>query len=156
MQLSQSIRLKQKQSMVMTPRLQQAIRMLQMNNLDLASYLEDQALENPFLEVAANSAEGEETGGNDAFDAAAPDTAQAAAAGTIDTDMKAGASPQDDPAGQQPARRGRESGPEVQGGLRPQGAAPGDSEPDLRAARRGEKPAVHAGRAQHVPLAARA
>ena len=57
MQLSQSIRLKQKQSMVMTPRLQQAIRMLQMNNLDLASYLEDQALENPFLEVAANSAE---------------------------------------------------------------------------------------------------
>ena len=59
MQLSQSIRLKQKQSMVMTPRLQQAIRMLQMNNLDLASYLEDQALENPFLEVAANSAEAE-------------------------------------------------------------------------------------------------
>ena len=92
MQLSQSIRLKQKQSMVMTPRLQQAIRMLQMNNLDLASYLEDQALENPFLEVAANSAEGEETGGNDAFDAAAPDTAQAEAAGTIDADMKAGAS----------------------------------------------------------------
>ena len=101
MQLSQSIRLKQKQSMVMTPRLQQAIRMLQMNNLDLTSYLEDQALENPFLEVAANSAEGEETGGNEAFDAAAPDTVGAEAAGTIDTDMKAGASPQDDPAGQQ-------------------------------------------------------
>ena len=55
MQLSQSIRLKQKQSMVMTPRLQQAIRMLQMNNLDLASYLEDQALENPFLEVLQSS-----------------------------------------------------------------------------------------------------
>ena len=55
MQLSQSICLKQKQSMVMTPRLQQAIRMLQMNNLDLASYLEDQALENPFLEVGADS-----------------------------------------------------------------------------------------------------
>ena len=58
MQLSQSIRLKQKQSMVMTPRLQQAIKMLQMSNLDLASYLEDQALENPFLEVAASSGEG--------------------------------------------------------------------------------------------------
>ena len=68
MQLSQSIRLKQKQSMVMTPRLQQAIRMLQMNNLDLASYLEDQALENPFLEVAANSAEAEDAGGNGDFD----------------------------------------------------------------------------------------
>ncbi|NBR79297.1 MAG: RNA polymerase sigma-54 factor, partial [Alphaproteobacteria bacterium] len=47
----QSLQLKQKQSMVMTPRLQQAIRMLQMTNLDLNSYLEDQALENPFLEV---------------------------------------------------------------------------------------------------------
>ena len=104
MQLSQSIRLKQKQSMVMTPRLQQAIRMLQMNNLDLASYLEDQALENPFLEVAANSAEAEDAGGNGDFDTIAPDTAQTEAAGTvdaIDTDMKAGASPQDDPAGQQ-------------------------------------------------------
>ena len=77
MQLSQSIRLKQKQSMVMTPRLQQAIRMLQMNNLDLTSYLEDQALENPFLEVVANSAEGEETGGNQTFDAAVPDTVRA-------------------------------------------------------------------------------
>ena len=83
MQLSQSIRLKQKQSMVMTPRLQQAIRMLQMNNLDLANYLEDQALENPFLEVAANSAEGDETGGKDAFDAAALDTAQAEAAAPL-------------------------------------------------------------------------
>lgn len=53
MQLSQSVRLKQKQSMVMTPRLQQAIRMLQMNNLDLTTYLETQALENPFMEVGA-------------------------------------------------------------------------------------------------------
>lgn len=51
MQLNQSVRLKQKQSMVMTPRLQQAIRMLQMSNLDLAQYLEEQALENPFLEL---------------------------------------------------------------------------------------------------------
>jgi RNA polymerase sigma-54 factor len=51
MQLSQSLRLKQKQSMVMTPRLQQAIRMLQMNNLDLQTYLETEALENPFMEV---------------------------------------------------------------------------------------------------------
>ena len=51
MQLSQSLRLKQKQSMVMTPRLQQSIRMLQMNNLDLQTYLETEALENPFMEV---------------------------------------------------------------------------------------------------------
>jgi len=67
MQLSQSIRLKQKQSMVMTPRLQQAIKMLQMSNLDLASYLEDQALENPFLEVTASSGEGSENSGDTEF-----------------------------------------------------------------------------------------
>ncbi len=100
MQLSQSIRLKQKQSMVMTPRLQQAIRMLQMNNLDLASYLEDQALENPFLEVSANAGEAPGTAADP--DAAADATPNdAAPAEAIDTDMKAGASPQDDPGAQQ-------------------------------------------------------
>ena len=108
MQLSQSIRLKQKQSMVMTPRLQQAIKMLQMSNLDLASYLEDQALENPFLEVAASSGEGSEGSEGSEFNAAALEPAQAEASepattdtATIDTDMKAGASPQDDPSGHQ-------------------------------------------------------
>lgn len=100
MQLSQSIRLKQKQSMVMTPRLQQAIRMLQMNNLDLASYLEDQALENPFLEVSTNAGEASGTAADP--DAAADATPNdAAPAEAIDTDMKAGASPQDDPGAQQ-------------------------------------------------------
>ena len=105
MQLSQSIRLKQKQSMVMTPRLQQAIKMLQMSNLDLASYLEDQALENPFLEVAASSGESNESS---EFKSTASEPEQAEASepattdtATIDTDMKAGASPQDDPSGHQ-------------------------------------------------------
>ena len=41
MQLSQSVRLKQKQSLVMTPQLQQAIRLLQMTNVELTDYLED-------------------------------------------------------------------------------------------------------------------
>lgn len=100
MQLSQSIRLKQKQSMVMTPRLQQAIRMLQMNNLDLASYLEDQALENPFLEVFANAGEAPGTAA-DPYAAADATPNDAAPAEAIDTDMKAGASPQDDPGAQQ-------------------------------------------------------
>ena len=35
----------------MTPQLQQAIKLLQMTNLDIQSFLEEQALENPFLEV---------------------------------------------------------------------------------------------------------
>ena len=51
MQLSTSVNLKQKQSLVMTPQLQQAIKLLQMTNLDLAQYLSDQSFENPFIEV---------------------------------------------------------------------------------------------------------
>ena len=58
MQLSASLNLKQKQSLVMTPQLQQAIRLLQMTNIDLRQYLESECSENPFLEV--------ETDGNDA------------------------------------------------------------------------------------------
>ncbi len=54
MQLSASLNLRQKQSLVMTPQLQQAIRLLQMTNLDLRQYLETECSENPFLEVDAN------------------------------------------------------------------------------------------------------
>ena len=35
----------------MTPQLQQAIKLLQMTNLDLTQYLEEQTFENPFLET---------------------------------------------------------------------------------------------------------
>lgn len=54
MQLSASLNLRQKQSLVMTPQLQQAIRLLQMTNLDLRQYLETECSENPFLEVDAD------------------------------------------------------------------------------------------------------
>jgi RNA polymerase sigma-54 factor len=53
MQLTASLNLKQKQSLVMTPQLQQAIRLLQMTNLDLRQYLETECFENPFLEVGS-------------------------------------------------------------------------------------------------------
>ena len=51
MQLSPSLNIKQRQSLVMTPQLQQAIKLLQMTNLDLTQYLEEQTFENPFLET---------------------------------------------------------------------------------------------------------
>ena len=54
MQLSASLNLRQKQSLVMTPQLQQAIRLLQMTNLDLRQYLETECSENPFLEVESD------------------------------------------------------------------------------------------------------
>lgn len=51
MQLSQSLNLKQRQSLVMTPQLQQAIKLLQLTNVELQQYLEEQTAENPFLDV---------------------------------------------------------------------------------------------------------
>lgn len=57
MQLMPSIKAKQKQSLIITPQLQQAIKLLQMTNVEIRQFLEDQALENPFLEVESKEAE---------------------------------------------------------------------------------------------------
>lgn len=50
MSISQKLDLKQSQQLVMTPQLQQAIKLLQLTNLELQEYVEAQLLENPFLE----------------------------------------------------------------------------------------------------------
>jgi len=47
---SQKLNLLQGQTMVMTPQLQQAIKLLQLNNLELGEFVEQQLEENPFLE----------------------------------------------------------------------------------------------------------
>jgi hypothetical protein len=57
MQLMPSIKAKQKQSLIITPQLQQAIKLLQMTNLEIKQFLDDQALENPFLDVDYSDAE---------------------------------------------------------------------------------------------------
>ena len=51
MQLSTSQILSQRQSLVVTAQLQQAIQLLQMGNHDLLSFIEEQAEQNPFVEV---------------------------------------------------------------------------------------------------------
>ena len=51
MQLSQSLNIKQKQSLVMTPQLQQAIKLLQLTNLELKQFLEEQTFDNQFINV---------------------------------------------------------------------------------------------------------
>ncbi|MDA0308788.1 MAG: RNA polymerase factor sigma-54 [Proteobacteria bacterium] len=56
-----SIRAKQKQSLIITPQLQQAIKLLQMTNLEIQAFLEEQALENPFLEMLGDSASSPDT-----------------------------------------------------------------------------------------------
>ncbi|MEE9273370.1 MAG: RNA polymerase factor sigma-54 [Robiginitomaculum sp.] len=50
MALSPQIKLKQGQRLAMTPQLQQAIKMLQLNNIELAAYVEEQLEKNPLLE----------------------------------------------------------------------------------------------------------
>ncbi len=52
MSLSLRLDLRQSQSLVMTPQLQQAIKLLQLPNLELAAYVAQELEENPFLEPA--------------------------------------------------------------------------------------------------------
>ena len=47
MALSTKLELKQGQQLVMTPQLQQAIRLLQLSNMDLAQYVESGLARNP-------------------------------------------------------------------------------------------------------------
>src|SRR5437588_85447 len=50
MALTQKLELRQSQSLVMTPQLMQAIKLLQLSNLDLAAYVEGELERNPLLE----------------------------------------------------------------------------------------------------------
>src|ERR1700761_4485760 len=50
MALSQRLDLRQSQSLVMTPQLQQAIKLLQLSNLELSDYVEQELEQNPLLE----------------------------------------------------------------------------------------------------------
>ena len=53
MALSQRLEFRQTQALVMTPQLMQAIKLLQLSNLDLAAYVEGELEKNPLLERAA-------------------------------------------------------------------------------------------------------
>ena len=49
--MSMQAQITQRQSVVFTPQLQQAIKLLLLNNLELGNYADKEAEENPFLEV---------------------------------------------------------------------------------------------------------
>lgn len=51
MELKPEIQLKQQQKLVMTPQLQQAIRMLQLSNIEMSQRIEEELVENPALEI---------------------------------------------------------------------------------------------------------
>jgi RNA polymerase sigma-54 factor len=78
MALSQRLEIRQSQALVMTPQLMQAIKLLQLSNLDLAAYVEGEIERNPLLERAnegGEALEGGDSGGNEAQgDGAAGDT----------------------------------------------------------------------------------
>src|SRR5579863_5561844 len=50
MALGQRLEIRQGQSLVMTPQLQQAIKLLQLSNIELAEYCESELEKNPLLE----------------------------------------------------------------------------------------------------------
>ena len=50
MALTQRLQLRQSQALVMTPQLMQAIKLLQLSNLDLTAYVEGELERNPLLE----------------------------------------------------------------------------------------------------------
>ncbi len=49
MKLGQQLKIKQNQSLIMTPQLQQAIKLLQLTNIELAEFIDKAKVENPFL-----------------------------------------------------------------------------------------------------------
>ena len=55
MQLNQRLNIKHSQSIVMTPQLRQAIKLLQFSNLELSNYIEEEIEKNPFLERNNNA-----------------------------------------------------------------------------------------------------
>ena len=50
MALTQRLQLRQSQALVMTPQLMQAIKLLQLSNLDLVAYVEAELERNPLLD----------------------------------------------------------------------------------------------------------
>ncbi len=92
MQLFTSQQLRQKQSLVVTAQLQQAIRLLQMTNLELHEFLDAQSEENPFLEVTPGEADAPVSRAEPATAEKGPEA--------VDAGMRAGDLPEDGPVGE--------------------------------------------------------
>jgi RNA polymerase sigma-54 factor len=84
MVLTQRLELRQSQSLVMTPQLQQAIKLLQLSNMELAAYVEQELERNPLLERD----EGTEGEDGDRTEAEAPDDKPERAASSEDGDAE--------------------------------------------------------------------
>src|SRR5918911_3142033 len=91
MALATKLELRQSQQLVMTPQLQQAIRLLQLSNLELNAFIESELERNPLLEreepgdADAPERSNEDIGSGDARSSAEVPLAEAAA--VLDTDI---------------------------------------------------------------------
>ncbi|MBX9825835.1 MAG: RNA polymerase factor sigma-54 [Xanthobacteraceae bacterium] len=92
MALSQRLQMRQSQALVMTPQLMQAIKLLQLSNLDLAAYVEGELEKNPLLERAAEGEPGSVEGAPEAaeadFDGGGSGSAAEAQADRIDDSLE--------------------------------------------------------------------
>ena len=107
MALSQRLELRQGQSLVITPQLQQAIKLLQLSNLELEEYVEGELERNPLLtrderEGDREALRAEASGSEAGVDSAADQMTEARAADAVDApadDVFEPAAPGDDQAG---------------------------------------------------------
>ena len=63
MAIAQRLEFRQSQTLAMTPQLQQAIKLLQLSNLEVAAYVESELESNPLLERGEGESESEGDGG---------------------------------------------------------------------------------------------
>jgi RNA polymerase sigma-54 factor len=90
MALTQRLEFRQSQSLVMTPQLMQAIKLLQLSNLDLTTFVEDELERNPLLERAGDGPEPPVVGDSANRGAEFSEGDEATAAGDDGTGERAG------------------------------------------------------------------
>ena len=92
MALSQRLQMRQSQALVMTPQLMQAIKLLQLSNLDLSAYVEGELEKNPLLERATDDEpdrnDGASNAGDADFDSGGSGSAADASADRIDDSLE--------------------------------------------------------------------
>jgi RNA polymerase sigma-54 factor len=84
MALTQKLLIRQTQSLVMTPQLMQAIKLLQLSHLDLAAYVDGEVERNPLLERTAEQDQARDEPGEAPAEAAPPPEAESAVADWMD------------------------------------------------------------------------
>src|SRR6266550_671105 len=94
MALSQRLEFRQSQALVMTPQLMQAIKLLQLSNLDLTAYVEGELEKNPLLERTSEGPD-EPSQPGDGASGGAPEGSGEAADGDWKTDVNGSAAIED-------------------------------------------------------------